>query len=360
MYISESKSSFTFECYGTYQDYTQHNSVNTFFLFQDRICATPKFTEECRLLQRGTSEVTCVMVTDAVNCALQIQNDSSATAANFGIFSAESTLLLGQVDWNNLNVVKEVRSNERPNENYDFASVVVVRKPGYRGGIEQLRGLTFSHPGLFYDRAHRWSELFLKEFERTIAPTKCDIVQNTTIEELEVASLQSFFSTGCRPGSWSSNSVEDARLKKKYPLMCQACDNPATCSYDSAISGSDHRRALESLKKGKGEVTYVSLHVAQQFFRENSDTASEYQFVCRNYSTTEALHSSPCTWLTQPWPTVIGKGNNPQNLKDAISRWMQGTSQWENTIRAILTDNGINILKDTALQKPRDYVRPCE
>lgn len=189
-------------------------------LFSDQICATPKFTSECQILQRGNSEVSCVFVQDSIECAQHIQNDSSPATADFGVFSAESTILLAQLDWNNLNVVKEVRSKIRGTESVDFESVVVVKKPYFNGGLENLRGSTLCHPGLHYSTPHRWSERFLKEFERTVAPVKCDIVQNTTIEELEVATVRNYFNTACRPGTWSSNSVEDARLSKFTILNC--------------------------------------------------------------------------------------------------------------------------------------------
>lgn len=130
--------------------------------------------------------------------------------------------------------------------------------------------------------------------------------------------------------------------------------------YDSSVSGSDHRKALECLKKGKGQVTYVSLQEAQQFFKENADTASEYQFVCRNGSVANALHSFPCTWLSQPWPTVIVNNDNAVALKSKLTGWLGGSSQWENALKNILTEFGSNTLKDTDIQKPRYYVNPSK
>lgn len=124
------------------------------------------------------------------------------------------------------------------------------------------------------------------------------------------------------------------------------------------MSGTDHRRALECLKKGKGQVTYVSLQEAQRFFKENSETVAEYQFLCPNGTVADALHSFPCTWLSQPWPTVIV--NNAVGLKAEINKWLQGTSQWEGALRDIMTNFGVNTLKDTVIQRPRDYVNPSK
>lgn len=321
-----------------------------------QVCATPKFTSQCQMLQRGNSRVSCVYVQDSIECAQHIRNETDKTTADFGVFTAESSLLLAQLGWDNINVIKEVRHIERSMEQLDYQSVVVVRKPLFKGGKDSVQGLTFCHPGFHYSRAQRWSERFLKDFERTVAETKCDIVTNATIEELEVATVRNFFNTACRPGTWSHNPIEDARLKQKYPQLCEACDNPSTCTYDSGLSGSDHRRALECLKKGKGQITYVSLQEAQRFFKDNADTASEYQYLCRDWSVQGALESFPCMWQGQRWPVIMASNNNAITLKAEINNWLTGSSAWESALKEILTDYGTNVLKETDIQRPLDYI----
>lgn len=95
----------------------------------------------------------------------------------------------------------------------DFESVVVVRS-NHQNGIEGLKGLNFCHPGLIYGRAERWSERFLKHFERTVATPKCENKDSWSPAEIETDALAELFKQACRPGSWSNDVQEDARLSK--------------------------------------------------------------------------------------------------------------------------------------------------
>lgn len=93
----------------------------------------------------------------------------------------------------------------------DFESVVIVRND-YTGGLNGLRGATFCHPGLVYNKQQRWSERFLKHFERTIVPENCNQSKPMSPAELEVAAIADYFGPSCRPGLWSNNRQEDQEL----------------------------------------------------------------------------------------------------------------------------------------------------
>lgn len=113
----------------------------------------------------------------------------------------------------------------------DYESVVVVRS-NHANGIDGLKGLKFCHPGLFYDRTQRWSERFLKHFERNVVPVDCQANSNiTSAAELEALSLASHFGDSCRPGLWSNNIQEDAELSNLFFFcMCKKsyCNNLIT------------------------------------------------------------------------------------------------------------------------------------
>lgn len=183
------------------------------YLFTDRICATTQFTSQCNSLQRGNSEVSCVYVQDAIECAQQIRN-ATATSAHFGVFNAETALQLSYLGWDGLVVLKELRHVDRIPSGVDYQSVVVVKNERYVGGIENTRGMRYCHPGLHYTRSQRWSEEFLKSFERNAAEIDCNLNKNATTAEMETAALSKFFQGACRPGTWSTNEQEDAYLSK--------------------------------------------------------------------------------------------------------------------------------------------------
>lgn len=331
----------------------------SFSFFTDRVCATKQFTPQCNILQRGNSDVSCVYVQDAIECAQHIRNGSSSTAAQFGLFTPESVLQLSTLGWDDLIVVKESRHNERSFERYEYQSVVVVKDPNFRGGFDNLKDKNFCHPGLQYSRTQKWTERFLKTFERAVVEPQCDVVRNASVAEIETLSLSRFFNTACRPGDWSHDKEEDAYLKKTYTNLCSLCDDQLACGYSNVIPGSDHRRALECVKKF-GQVTYVSLSEATSFFKENVATAGDYKYLCRNGTVINVNTTNPCTWEQQPWPVVVTNNNKSVELKAMLSTWDNGRQEWQTAIREILTFNGNHMLQDTTIQSTRNYMTNCK
>lgn len=92
----------------------------------------------------------------------------------------------------------------------EFESVAVIRTT-QPAGIHNLRNKKFCHPGLYYDRNERWTERFLKHFERTVIVPQCSN-ETASAAEIETESFANFFSQACRPGSWSNDPAEDKRL----------------------------------------------------------------------------------------------------------------------------------------------------
>lgn len=93
----------------------------------------------------------------------------------------------------------------------DFESVVVVRSD-HKNGIDGLRDSYVCHPGYFYDKTHRWTERFLKHFERSVYTVDC--AEGTSPAEIETAAFARYFRKACRPGQWSNNVVEDTKLSE--------------------------------------------------------------------------------------------------------------------------------------------------
>ncbi|XP_063707817.1 transferrin-like [Culicoides brevitarsis] len=320
-----------------------------------RVCATKDFTTQCNILQRGNSDVTCSYVQDSVECAQQILNASMPNGAHFGLFSAESTLQLAALRWDDLVVIKESRHVDRPIDLFEFQSVVVVKDPDFRGGLDNLRNKNFCHPGLHYSRTQKWSERVLKAFERATVDPVCDIVRNASVAEIETASLSRYFNAACRSGVWSHDPEEDAYLKKTYTRLCALCDDPVNCEYSNNALWSDHRRALECLKKN-GHVAYVSLSDSLNFFKENVATAPDYRYLCPNGTVTAVNTTSPCVWEKQPWPVVMTNKNKSIELKTLLTNWASGRQEWQIAVTEILTNYGNHLLVDTTIQTARNSI----
>ncbi|XP_052871790.1 transferrin-like [Anopheles cruzii] len=320
---------------------------------QERVCAISRYVAECEQLQRGQSGVVCVSVQDSVECAQRIRNGT----ADFGVFSAESALLVAGLGWEGLTVVKEVRNAERSNEPHDFQAAVVVRSR-YTGGVDGLSGLRYCHPGLHYGRTQRWTERVLKHFERRVVPTPCDDNLHTATE-IETAGLSKFFGQSCRPGLWSQIPKEDASLKEKYSSLCAMCPNKASCSYDSAIG--THQAALQCLERD-GDVVYASVVEIKRFFSERTTIVNDFSYLCQN-GTLRPVSGEPCVWLTQPWASVMAASTKAVQVSSMIDAWLGkvagSPAQWESAIIDILTRHRTDRLTgSSSIQAPIDFIRP--
>lgn len=250
-----------------------------------------------------------MFVQDAVECAQRIQNGT----ADFGVLTAENAFHIASMRWQSLVVIKELRHTERARNPYDFQSVAIVRAD-HVNGLQNLRGMDFCHPGLHQHQRHeRWTESFLKHFERQVVPNDCDA--GTSPAEIEASSLASHFNAACRPGLWSNIEAQDAELKRKYSKLCELCDNVEQCSYNSSSSPSSHQHALECLRKSTNGVTYVSLKEAKDFFDANAEIINDFKYLCPNssYQVIENNFDNPCVWRTQPWSVIVS------NIENSIS-----------------------------------------
>jgi hypothetical protein len=259
--------------------------------------------------------------------------------------------------WNDLTVIKEIRHRERLNEPFDFQSVVVVRSD-HKGGLEGFKGVDFCHPGFHYDRHQRWSESFLKSFERSLMQPKCS--NEISPVESEVKSLAEIFNAACRPGSWSNIPQEDTYLKAKYPKLCALCDDPIRCTYENSSPDSSHRQALECVRKSANAVTYVSFQEAIQFFNENLDIAQQFSFLCPNGTLQTIVgNSSPCAWLKQPWKLILSSTDKAVGLSTAITRWFSDPSYgWKDSLLDIIASGSHVIRPASNIVRVPDFISP--
>ncbi|KAG5669349.1 hypothetical protein PVAND_017237 [Polypedilum vanderplanki] len=320
-------------------------------LTKDRICSLSKHQDDCTQLQRGNSEVNCIMVQDAVECAQRIINGT----ADFGILTAENAFHIATLRWEGLVVIKELRHTSRIRESFDYQSVAIVRTD-HTGGTRNLRGMDFCHPGLHQRQRHeRWTEGFLKYFERQVVPYDCD--DSNSPAEIEASAMSKYFNAACRPGLWSNNPDEDSMLKAKYPKLCELCDNTETCSYE-ASSNTGHRQALDCMIKSTNGVTYVALQEAQEFFSIYPDAANDFKFLCPNSTyQTIANNENPCVWLKQPWSVVVSNIQNAISLSQRIQKWTNyGSTLWEMSLNSILTSDSRSIYSVQNIVPLVDYV----
>lgn len=241
---------------------------------------------------------------------------------------------------------------DKRDEPFAFQSVAIVRKD-HTGGLNNLRGVDFCHPGLHYERHQLWTEKVLKHFERTVVPQNCSF-DGISPAEVEAAALSEFFNAACRPGSWSNDPQEDRVLKEKYTKLCALCDDPTTCSYKQVSSS--HRQALECVRKSGNAITYVALQEAKEFFNSNVEIINEFAFLCMNGSLQAISTARPCVWISQPWKLIVSNNEKAIGLAQNIGRWMSAGSGWESSLKQILIPDSSSVVAVSAIVSLPDYI----
>ncbi|XP_054262165.1 transferrin-like isoform X2 [Macrosteles quadrilineatus] len=323
-----------------------HGDVK-FMVFLASLCKLPVrriFLSTLTTLTRLHKREVC-----SVDCALKIQQG----LAEFGVFTAEEALLASNFIDKSAQVIADIRHVERITDPYAFQAVAVV-KSTYGGTLSSLRGSNFCHPG--FAPGGLWTDSVLKHFERFVVTTPCED-NNMSLVEQEIKALSSFFNSACRPGPWVQEDMFDARLKLNYSNLCSLCDSPKTCAYASHETGS-HRAALTCLTHRGGDVAYVALRYVRQYFGLEPGFSAmanpnEFKLLCPDGSTDSIIDPSPCSWVNQPWNSVLARRDIAMLLQPLLLSWLspsvEARDPWQQALSALIIETDHNINSVTSL-----------
>ncbi|XP_018349576.1 PREDICTED: transferrin-like isoform X2 [Trachymyrmex septentrionalis] len=289
----------------------------------------------CIAVQRGTSEVSCLTVSDSSECAIRLAEGK----ADFGVFNAEELLLINQFYPSDIEPIIQLRHRKKLTDEFEFQMVAVIPIDSTfihitpRERLERLKNNGFCHPG--FSQSQWLNDYILKYFENTLSVNPLQCQDNVTVIENEIINLKNFFGKACRPGEWASDKSIDQELKKKYPELCALCDDTAACSYNKK-QHHGHIGALECLTQGRGKVAYVALQYVQEYLKTNES----YQFLCPDGNILPLSTSYPCAWLQQPWSVVAARKEVADSLKQNLLKWLHSPkSDWEKSLSRIIQED---------------------
>ncbi|GBP00587.1 Transferrin, partial [Eumeta japonica] len=262
---------------------------------------------------------------------------------------------------------------------FAFETVAVVMT-SHIGGLEGLRQGGYCHPGvdtMEEDRSPRVLKALEREVTRIDRCSKTD-TRGKTLEELEVSALSNFFRAACRPGRWSLDYADDARLKREYPNLCTLCSGNATSDCLSQhrygaepdYKRSTHALALDCLTEHGGTVAYVEWrHASEYFLQQKPELISNYALLCLDNTlvplTRDILNSklAACAWVQQPWGAVVASTHQAVGLLAEMKTWWPSgdisirAPVWEHMMFSYMFPGSDNILEyEDALPNVLKYV----
>ncbi|XP_031337802.1 transferrin-like isoform X2 [Photinus pyralis] len=274
------------------------------------ICASLKDKSDCDQVERQDF-VRCQYSLHNVDCLLNIENKR----ADFGTVQPEAALV-GAKFLKNVVVVGEFRTDTELDDS-EFAVVVLVRKT-HTGGLKNLRGKKYCHPGFKFN--HIVTDFVLKEFENTVLKENnaegCkNKVSTATLLEKEIRAVSEFFGPSCRPGPWFGFEKFDNEFYKNYSNLCELCKEN-----DCKAGNVPFTDSINCLLNG-GDVAVTTMHTVYQYFNstEYKNRIDEFAYLCKN-GEVRGL-DNPCAWSKQPWNLIVVNKEKESVIKSDIQSW---------------------------------------
>ncbi|KAF5299227.1 hypothetical protein FQA39_LY02400 [Lamprigera yunnana] len=290
-----------------------------------KLCAKPKDIQNCGQIGRD-DHINCTFQMHNIDCILDIEYEKS----DFGTITPNEALIAAKYV-KEIVVLGEFRLEPLQNDDSEF-SIVVVTKKNHTGGLKNLRGKKYCHPGFKFD----WIDMLLKEFENVVLRENdaegCS-KSGTSIEK-EISAISDFFGPSCRPGPWLGVDEYDSEFYTKYSKLCEICSSSQKCN----VAESSFIDTLQCLTSG-GDVALTTLHSVYQYFNksENANKVQEFGYLCRNGAVNSL--DTPCTWGKQPWNIIVANRKMESQVKKSLQSWLPKYVVGESSASSTVDEN---------------------
>ncbi|KAK5649219.1 hypothetical protein RI129_000248 [Pyrocoelia pectoralis] len=311
------------------------------------ICASLKDKADCDQVERKEF-VRCKFNLHQVDCLLNIEQDK----IDFGRVTPEAALI-GAKFLKNVVVLGEFRNNAVKNDSAELSVVVLVRKT-HTGGLRNLRGKKYCHPGFKFNQIA--TDFILKEFENTVLKeNNAEGCQNNVITETlfekEIKAVSDFFGPSCRPGPWIGFEKYDNDFYKNYSKLCELCNNNDKCR----PGNEPFTDSINCLVNG-GDVAVTTLDTVYQYFNntDNKNRIDEFGYLCKSGDINGL--EDPCMWGQQPWNLIIANRKKESSIKKDIQSWFASNIiNKDSNIVPAPSDMNIDYLQPILFPEEKDY-----
>ncbi|XP_063992307.1 transferrin [Diachasmimorpha longicaudata] len=288
----------------------------------------------------------CVIVSDRIECLRKIVNGK----ADFAVFEPEDLFVSKNFIEGHILITHEVRLF--PNETSNYKMVVLVRNK--IRSLSDLYGKKFCHPG--YDTMeYDWTPLYADHLQNQMIPKKCD--DSASLLENRFVALSEWFEAACFPGPWtfSPKREVDRNLKSKHLNLCAICDNGA-CQINDKYGG--RMGSVMCLTEGDGDVAWVRLEDAKEYFKMEMINTSRYKFLCPDGIARRVNFSKdlPCTWISRPWPVIAARSEEAARVARVVDGLEHLNAPWQVLLLLLMEGHRAASVRIDPFKTPEDYL----
>lgn len=202
-------------------------------------------------------------------------------------------------------------------DKHEYEVVAVVTKESGITSRHDLKEKRYCHPGYGYETD--FNRILANYLEASVVPQLCN--PRLTITENRIKATSEFFKSSCKAGPWVNNYLDDEKLKRKYPNLCNLCDSPSTCSMNDKYWG--RRGPLLCLTDGAGDISWARLDDVRIHFGLTpggmESTPDDYMLLCPDDKLIPLNTTNPCVWTVKPWPVVAARRTIAQEIQEITS-----------------------------------------
>ncbi|GLV38042.1 Transferrin 3 [Carabus blaptoides fortunei] len=300
----------------------------------------------CPILDKPDSKVECVVGLDR-----NYFFGRGECTVDFSVFTAEDlvTATNSQVE---VLLTNELRFSK---QRFEYDVVAIVSDDSGISSKYELQDKRLCHPG--YGNDAEWTRILANFLEASVVPKSCD--PHLSLMENRIKASSQYFRSACKAGPWVSDSLLDEKLKLKYSNLCDLCGNSGRCSSHDKYWG--RRGPLYCLTDGVGDVSWSRLDDAKAHFGitpgAEAATPEGYSYLCPDGSKRPVNTSTPCVWVSKPWPVIAAKRTSAQDIQGFINRLDHSdTKSWQHALLNLIESYHVDMHSIYPIQAIESYL----
>ncbi|XP_055389926.1 transferrin-like [Condylostylus longicornis] len=274
------------------------------------MCVPEEYIEDCLdflgKVRIVGPQIDCIAARDRIECLELLKKNK----VDVVIIEPEDMQYAASIDNGKFRIVGELRTSNNKTitciaDKFEDEDWILIKKSSTIKNLKDLKGLKSCHPNFESYYGYRIPVTILKKHGLL------QVSKDPTIPAIqrELQALSEFFQQSCIVGPYSEDESKDQEWKKKYPNLCQLCENPIECDENDKYA--NYKGPIECLINGEGDVAFTKKSEIHKYFgitNEEGNTyvdINDYEILCEDGSR-QSINGTGCALAKRPNKAYYG------------------------------------------------------